>query len=473
MSEVESEGLLSRYRMALHQAWSARKDLETPDRSPHEVQFLPAALELQERPIHPAPRVFVWLIMAFVVIALAWACFGRIDVVATAPGKIIPSGKSKVIQASATAVVKAIHVHDGQQVKAGELLIELDSTVARADVSRVQSDLLAASIDRARAEAMLYAIDHQTPPSILDLAINGADSEQSLAAQRWLTGQYQEYRSSLDTADAEIAQRQADIFSANGQIASLQKSLPIAVRLADDYRQLLDKQYIPRHAFLEKEQARLDIERQMRLQQASLLQASTARREVERRRVGLVTQTRRAMLDLLQQAEQQAALLKQDLAKATYQDELTTLESPVDGTVQQLGTHTVGGVVTPAQPLMTIVPSGQPVEIEATLENKDIGFVHRGQKVTVKIETFTFTKYGVISGEVVSVSSDAVEDEKRGLIYTAKIKLAQDNLTVDGKRLALEPGMSISAEVKTDERRVIEYFLSPLQTHLSESLGER
>jgi len=447
--------------------------MDLPRRLAHEIQFLPAALELQERPTHPAPRVFMWAIMAFAAIALAWACIGKIDVVATATGKIIPSGKSKVIQSSETAVVKAIHVHDGQAVKAGELLLELDSTAAEADVGRVQSDLLAARIDSARAGAMLDAIDHQRAPKPLTGAIQGADPEHVLAAERWLQGQYQEFRSSLDTADAEIAQRQADMQSARGQVANLQKTLPIATKLADDYQHLLEKQYIARHAYLEKEQARLDIERQLSVQQSSLLQSSAARQEAERRRAGVVAQTRRAMLDLLQQADQKVASLKQDFAKAAYQDDLKTLEAPVDGTVQQLNVHTVGGVVTPAQPLLTIVPSGQPVEVEATLENKDIGFVHKGQAVTVKIETFIFTKYGTVEGEVSSVTSDAIEDEKRGLIFNVRVRLLSDHLMIDGRSLILDPGMAVTAEIKTDSRRLIEYFLSPLQAHLSESVKER
>ncbi|QEO78808.1 HlyD family type I secretion periplasmic adaptor subunit [Pseudomonas brassicacearum] len=473
MSNAESAGLLQRYRHAWRQSWKARREMDAPRRLAHEIQFLPASLELQERPTHPAPRVFMWAIMAFAAIALVWACVGKIDVVATATGKIIPSGKSKVIQSSETAVVKAIHVHDGQTVKAGELLLELDSTAAEADVGRVQSDLLAARIDSARAAAMIDAIDHQRAPKTLTGAIQGADPEHVLAAERWLQGQYQEYRSNLDTVDAEIAQRQADIQSARGQVASLQKTLPIVAKLADDYQHLLEKQYIARHAYLEKEQARLDVERQLSVQQASMLQSSAARQEAERRRAGVIAQTRRAMLDLLQQADQKVALLKQDYAKAEYQDGLTTLEAPVDGTVQQLNVHTVGGVITPAQPLLTIVPTGQPVEVEATLENKDVGFVHKGQAVTVKVETYTFTKYGVVDGEVVSISSDAIEDEKRGLIYSVKIRLASNSLSVDGAHLNLEPGMGVTAEVKTDKRRVIEYFLSPLQAHFKESIRER
>lgn len=466
-------GLLSRYYHVWSHAWRQRKAMDAPRRHAHEVQFLPAALELQDSPIHPAPRVTMWLIMAFAALSLTWACVGKIDVVATASGKVIPSGKTKVIQPSETAVVKAIHVRDGQTVRAGELLVELDPTTADADVGRIQSDLLAARIDNARAGAMLQAINHSQPPALPQAAIQDASPEHVLAAQRWLQGQYQEYRSNLDLAEAEIAMRQADIQSARAQVTSLQKSLPIAVKLAEDYEHLLSKQYISRHAYLEKEQARLDIERQLSVQQTAIQQATAARQEAERRREGVVAQTRRAMLDLLQQADQKIASLNQDLAKARYQEDLTTLEAPVDGTVQQLAVHTIGGVVTPAQQLMAIVPQDQSVEVEAMLENKDIGFVHPGQAVTVKVETFTYTKYGTLEGEVVSVSRDAIEDEKRGLIYSSKIRLKSDHLSVNGQDIKLSPGMAVSAEVKTDSRKVIDYFLSPLEQHVHESLGER
>ncbi|POQ05312.1 HlyD family type I secretion periplasmic adaptor subunit [Pseudomonas syringae] len=473
MSNAESTGLLQRYRRVWRQSWRNRREMDAPKRLAHEVQFLPAALELQDKPSHPAPRVFMWAIMFFAALALLWACLGKIDVVATASGKIIPSGKTKTIQSSETAVVKAIHVRDGQSVKAGQLLLELDSTSADADVGRVRSDLLAARIDSARAAAMLDAINQRKPPRDLTGTILDADPMHVLAAERWLQGQYQEYRSSLDLVDAEIQQRQADIQAARIQVMSLQKTLPIATKLASDYENLLKKQYIARHAYLEKEQARLDLERQLSVQQASVLQSTAARQEAERRREGVVAQTRRAMLDLLQQADQKIASFNQDLTKARYQEDLTTLEAPVDGTVQQLAVHTVGGVVTPAQPLMVLVPDGQPVEVEAMLENKDVGFVRAGQPVTVKVETFTFTKYGTIDGEVISVSNDAIEDEKRGLIYSSKIRLNSDTLNVNGVDIKLSPGMAVTAEVKTNKRRVIEYFLSPLQQHASESFRER
>ncbi|NNB43655.1 HlyD family type I secretion periplasmic adaptor subunit [Pseudomonas chlororaphis] len=465
--------LLQRYRDAWQQAWRQRKSMDSVQRLPHETQFLPAALELQDTPVHPAPRIFVWSILGFAVLALLWGFIGKIEVVAVAPGKIVPNGKTKLIQSSETAVVRAIHVSDGQAVKVGELLVELDPTAADADVRRIQSELLAARVDSARGAAMLDAINQQQPPTSLIGAIANANPEQVLSAQRWLQGQYQEYRSSLELVDAEILQRSAEIQSAQAQVASLRQTVPIATQLAEDYRRLLEQQYVARHEYLEKEQARLDLLRQLSVQQASVLQSTAAQAEARRRREGVVAQNRRAMLDLQQEANQKAASLVQELAKARYQETLTSLKAPVDGTVQQLAIHTVGGVVTPAQPLMVIVPADQPVEVEAMLENKDVGFVRAGQPVTVKVETFTFTKYGTVDGEVLSVSNDAIDDEKRGLIYSSRIRLKSDHLMVNGQRVALSPGMSITAEVKTDQRRVIDYFLSPLQQHVDESLRER
>lgn len=473
MSKPERTGLGHRYRRAWRESWRRRKEMDAPKRLSHEIQFLPAALELQDKPVHPAPRIFMWVIIVFAALSLLWAYLGKIDVVATATGKIIPSGKTKVIQTSETAVVKAIHVTDGQVVKAGQLLLELDSTSADAEVGRIKSDLLAARVDSVRAEAMLGAINGRHAPASLTGTITDADPMHVLAAERWLQGQYQEFRTSLDQAEAEVQQRQTDIQAARAQVDSLQKTLPIATKLATDYAHLLEKQYIARHAYLEKEQARLDIERQLSVQQVSILQSSAAKREAERRRDGVIAQARRAMLDLLQQADQKIASLSQELSKARYQEDLTTVEAPVDGTVQQLSIHTIGGVVTPAQPLMYLVPADQPVEVEAMLENKDVGFVHVGQSVAVKIETFTFTKYGSVEGRVKSVSTDAIEDEKRGLIYSSKITLDSDHLVIDGKDVMLSPGMNVSAEIKTDTRKVIEYFLSPLQQHISESIRER
>lgn len=465
--------LVRRYSHVWRHAWGRRKLLDLPQRLPHEVQFLPAALALQDQPVHPAPRYILFAIMLFTVLALLWACLGEIDVVSTATGKVVANGRSKTIQPSEGAVVKAIHVYDGEQVRAGEVLIDLDASATGADVKRLNSDLLAAEVDSARAGAMLEVIETHKEPGSLAGKILNAYPLQLLAAERWLRGQYLELRSSLDQVDAEIDQRSAEILSATATVGSLRKTLPISRRLAEDYKLLLDQQYVPRHAFLEKQQALIDLERELAVQQVRVLELQAAKKEALRRGDGILAQARRAMLDLQQQSEQKIASLTQEVKKAEQRDHLMHLTAPVDGTVQQLDIHTVGGVVTAAQALMVIVPKDQPVEVEAMLENKDIGFVHAGQSVTLKVETFTFTKYGVVDGEVLSVSNDAIEDEKRGLLYSMRIRLLNDKIVVKGREVQLVPGMSVSAEVKTDRRKIIDYLLSPLERHLSEGMRER
>lgn len=465
--------LLSRYQRAWRHTWRNRKSMDAAPRLSHELQFLPAALALQEQPVHPAPRIIQWLIIAFAVLALLWACLGEIDVVATASGKVVASGKSKIIQPSEVAVVKAIHVYDGQQVKAGELLVELDTQITGADVERLHGDLLAAQVDNARANALLEAIQNNRAPDSLAHWLPDSSVEQQQAAQRWVQGQYLEMRSSLDQVQAAIEQQVAEIQAARATVTSLQESLPIARQLSTDYKQLLDRGILGKHAWLEKEQIRMDQERQLVVQQSRVVELLASKKEAEQRQQNVLAQSRRAMLDLQHEASQKVAALSQELKKAEQRQRLTQLIAPVNGTVQQLAIHTNGGVVTEAQPLMVIVPSDQPVEVEAMLENKDIGFIRPGQEVEIKVETFSFTKYGVVHGTVISVSNDAIEDEKRGLIYSTRIQLKENSIRVGNNRIPLSPGMSVRAEVKTDKRKVIDYFLSPLKEYQSESLSER
>jgi hemolysin D len=161
------------------------------------------------------------------------------------------------------------------------------------------------------------------------------------------------------------------------------------------------------------------------------------------------------------------------VSKTQQRSQLMQLRAPVDGTVQQLSIHTVGGVVTPAQELLAVVPSTESLEVEATVLNKDIGFVRAGQRATVKIESFPYTRYGYLEGIVESVSHDAAQDENLGLVFQARVRLSKASLLIDDVTVALTPGMALSVEIKTGTRRVIDYVLSPLRQHQTESMRER
>lgn len=463
--------LLGRYATIFRHVWRERKSLDPQPRLPHEAQFLPAALELQETPVSPAPRVAMWLLIAFAVIALLWAIFGHVDVVAVAPGKIVPNDRTKVIQPIETATVKAIHVTDGQAVKAGDVLVELDATLATADSTRLANDLATARLQAARARAMLAAIASGRAPTLGD--VPDIDAARRIQEQRVLEGQYLEYQAKLSRIDADNARREAELASTKEIVAKLEQTAPIAKRRAQDFKDLVEKKFVSEHGYLEKEQARIEQEGDLATQRSRLKELTAALEEGRNQRVALIAETKRIALDSLNEAEQKATGNAQELIKAESRGKLMTLTAPVDGTVQQLAIHTVGGVVTPAQQLMMIVPADNPIEIEAYVENKDIGFVNPGQEAVVKIETFPFTKYGTIEAKVTHVSHDAANDEKLGLIFPARVSLARSTIQVENKTVNLSPGMAVTVEVKTAQRRVIEYFLSPLLQYKDESLRER
>jgi membrane fusion protein, hemolysin D len=391
--------------------------------------------------------------------------------VAVAHGKIVPNDRTKIIQPIETATVKAIRVTDGQAVKAGEVLIELDTTNTAADSTRIANDHVTARLQALRARALLAAIASGKSPVLSDFP--EIDKSRLAQEQRVLDGQYGEYQAKLARIDADIAKREAELRSTQEIATKLEQTVPIARQRAQDFRSLVEKNFISKHGYLEKEQNRIEQEADLATQRSRIKELTAALQEGRSQRTALVAETKRLALDSLNEAEQKTTTYGQELIKAESRDRLMTLTAPVDGTVQQLAVHTVGGVVTPAQQLMMVVPKDNPIEVEAYVENKDIGFVNPGQEAVVKIETFPFTKYGTIDAKVTHVSNDAVNDEKRGLIFPARVNLARATIQVENKVVNLSPGMAVTVEVKTAQRRVIEYFLSPLLQYKDESLRER
>ena len=463
--------LLGRYATVWRHAWSLRDEMEPVKRLAHEAQFLPAALELQETPVSPAPRVAMWAILLFAALALLWSIFGRIDVVATAQGKIVPSDRTKSIQPFETSSVRAILVSDGQAVRAGDVLVELDRTSARADLDRVRSDLSVARLQVARGRAMLAFLDGSGQAILV--RPEGVSDVDFQEAQSLLVGQVDEYAAKQSRINAELAQHAAELRSTQELVTKLERTLPIASQRAQNYKNLVEKNFVSRHGYMDREQVRIEQQADLANQRSKLEEIVAASRQTRSQGVELAAETRRINLAGVTEGQQKVAALEQDLLKADARDRLTTLKSPVDGTVQQLAIHTVGGVVTPAQVLMLVVPHDASLEVEAFLENKDIGFVHPKQEAEIKVETFQYTKYGTIHAEVSSVSRDAISDEKRGLIYASRLRIVRSDIQINGEPVTLSPGMAVSVEIKTGKRRVIEYFLAPLMRGASESLRER
>lgn len=465
--------LLEKYKTVFREAWAEREKLAPQARLQSELEFLPAALELMETPPSHTARWVLWGTIAFVVIAITWSIFGKLDIVAVAQGKVVPAGQVKVVQPYERAVVKRLLVRDGMQVKKGQLLIELDASELGAEQQKVRSSSTDALLAAARARALLNAAQRGAviPATLHDLP--GVPQESLQEANRLLAAEYQSYRTQLITLDAEAQHLQAQQATTRESLSKLQALYPLQEQRVADLNRLLEKNYVPRHQYLDEESRRMEMAKEMDVQRRRLAETDTLVNHQHEQRAAAIAEFTRRTREQLTQAEQQLAQLGQDTIKLESRSDLLQLRAPVDGTVQQLAVHTEGGVVTEAQPLLVVVPTNEQLEIEAMVENKDIGFINKGQKAEVKVESFPFTRYGILDGKVVNVSLDAVADEKRGLLYQTRVLLDRDWIGVEGKRVQLVPGMAVTVEIKTGKRRVIDYFLSPILQHGSESIIER
>ncbi len=432
------------------------------------VEFLPAVLEIQQAPPSPIGRAILWTIVLVFASAVVWAWLGWVDIVAVAPGRIIPSGYSKVVQPYETGVVTSIHVQDGQVVRKGELLIELDPTQNRADEDRARNELHAAQLEAARLRALVAGRDALDPPP-------GADPNAVALQQQLLRDQLTEYQARMAAAEHLIEQRKAALEQTRENIRRLAATVPIEAERAAAYKKLLEDHYVSKMDYLQFEQQRIDKAQELAQQRKKLAQDHAALSEAETHHRALASEFHQSKQAELSSAETKAVSISREVVKAGQKAELQRLVSPIDGVVQQLAIHTVGGVVTPAQPLLIVVPQEHPVEVEAQVENKDVGFIQEGQQVEIKVQTFPFTIYGTIPGRVRSISDDAVplEKERGGLVYTTRVSMDRSTMQVDGKPVHLSPGMAVTVEIKTGRRRVLEYLLSPLQKSVKESLHER
>jgi hemolysin D len=474
---------------------SAKKIIALPQRQvrrgAHELAFLPAALEIVETPPSPIGRAIGATVIALFCAALAWASLGSVDIVATAPGKIIPSGRTKVIQPFETGVVHAIHVRDGQTVRAGDVLIELDPTMNAAELGHLKSDLIAAELDVARLRAALAdgadPFEDFRPPE-------GANPSLIEMTRLFLISQTAEQQAKLAALDRQLAQKEAERATVTATIGKLEATIPLLGQRVEVRKYLYDKELGSKLTYLTEYQDFVGQQQELLVQKSRYREAEAAVAALTETRAQTAAEYRRTRFEELMKAKQKAAGLAQDVIKAERRTTLQVLSAPVDGVVQQLAVHTNGGVVTPAQAVLVLVPLDSHLEIEAMVSNRDIGFVHAGQQAEIKVDTFSFTRYGLLHGEVLNVSQDAITRDKppdklnekapgaetatsepkgQEMNYAARVSLNRTQMQVENNLVNLSPGMAVTVEIKTGSRRIISYLLSPLMRYKQEILRER
>jgi hemolysin D len=442
-----------------------------------------------ETPPSPIGRAIAAVTALLFCLALIWAWWGTIDIVASATGKILPGDRVKVVQPFEAAVVRSIHVQDGQEVKAGDVLIELDPTASEAERDHLRSDLLAERLNIARLRAALSDDPEAdfVPPADADVELIGTQ-------RQLLLNQVTEQRAKIAALLRQQAQKEAEQATTTATIHKLETIIPVIQSRVDIRKTLVEKELGSKLSYFEVLQLLVEQQEELSVQTSHLRETEAAIAAVRETRGQAAAEYRHSISDDLAKAEQKANGLAQDLIKAEQRTRLQSLTAPVDGVVQQLAVHTVGGVVTPAQPILVVVPSDSRLEIEAMISNNDIGFVHAGQQAEIKVDTFNFTRYGLLHGKVLLVSQDAVardrpqdrpgerapgaanetsEPKGQELNYSARISLDQAQMRVDDRLVNLSPGMAVTVEIKTGSRTVLSYLLSPLRRYRQETLRER
>lgn len=469
-----------------------RPQAPKPELTALEREFLPPLLEIQETPPSPVQRQVLWTIVGLVLALLGWSILGKVSIVATAPGKFIPDGRIKEVQPLESSIVKAIHVREGQRVRQGDLLLELDPTLDAAQLEANADKYGFNQLEQARLNAELT--HGKASYSQADQPASRVQLEESMRKAR-----EQAQAAKLAAARATVQEKISALAAAQATLKKYEETTAISEERESSARPLVETGAISRVDYLqlkeELAQNRNDLASQQKTVQqaeAAVTEAEQAAEQVKRDRVADIYN------DLNQRVTGEPEL-KGDLDKARDLYALKWLRAPVSGTVQSVGVTTIGQVVTPAQSLVTIVPDGTPLIVEATVSNQDIGYVRVGQPVEIKVDTFPFQKYGTLQGKLVWVSPDAEDrsaaskdaDTRSGVAtadparnneppnpntgYVYKVHIRADTMTlpVAGEMRDMRAGMTVQSDITTDHRRVIEFFLSPVMKYMDEGLKVR
>ena len=432
-----------------------------------ELQFLPAALEIIETPPSPIGRALTWLLMALFTIALIWSIVGRIDEVAVAQGRVVPSGFTNVVQAEDSGIVARIHVENGSRVRQGDVLIELDTVMTEADVTRLtqERDFYQLTLMRLAAEE---GMEPFTPARLRHISPLERERQMRLYQSRM-----EDYRSRLRVAQKGIAQAEEQVRQARIVRQRFATQVTMAREREERVRVVSERGGIAGFTHQEYLERYLSLRQDLRAQDSEIARTQQLLAQAEAELVRISNERRMDISTQVVDSARNLRVIEEELVKAQERHRLTQIRSPIDGTVQQLEIHTIGAVVTPAQPLMQVVPEGVGLQFEVWAINRDIGFIYEGQEAEIKVETFSFQRYGTLPAVVDMVATEAVDDPIRGLIYRVMLSAERDYFIVGNRKVYLIPGMAVTAEIKTTQKRVIEFFLDPFRTYISEGLRER
>lgn len=430
-------------------------------------------------------RIVLWVVSVLVLALIVWAIFGKLDIIATAEGKLVPQTLVKIVQPAEAGIVKQLLVKEGDVVKAGQVLAKLDPTLASADMEGIANDLKIQQMQVRRLEAELA--DQPMLPKA------GDDPALYARVQNEYTARRKAYLDSLDQEKALLAKAEHEWKSASAILSKLEQTLPVYRQSAEAFSRLEKEGFIGGLAAAEKQREATEKAKDLDAQQSTVA-ALAATISAQQKRISQLQSTYKSELQKeLADVKARISQLQPNLDKAVFREGLMELRAPQDGVIKDLATTTVGAVVQPGVVVMTLVPQGEQLFADVNIKNEDVGFVQVGQNAQIKLAAYPFQKYGMLTGKVVRISADSTElnpaaapsdsDEGNGSsdanaavfsTYKARVQLdSQELISPHGTKLLLTTGMQAVAEINQGKRTVLEYLLSPVQKAVSEAARER
>lgn len=428
-------------------------------------EFQPLLVEIEDRPLNPLGRSILWIIFGVIFFGIMWLSFATIDIVVSARGKVVPAGEIKVLQPIETGVISKILVKEGEHVDKDQVLMQIDPSVTQTSLASKDKDLMVYTLECERLSAL---VDNRKPKwnqyTHLDAALLNEQKDLYLHQQDSLNASKSQYAMKRSQAGAQYSSAKSDVQRLEGIFQKEQ----IRVKRMET---VLD--IIARNDYEEAQKNAHNIQEQLNMARHKEHESKQHLKEVEHEEKVYVEQTLSTWFNQLLDKKKELRALESEINAISFQNRQQQIKAPLSGYIGKLMVNTEGGVVTPAEKLISLVPDDAPLIVKATVLNQDIGFVAKQMSAAIKIDTFTFQKYGLIEGVVDSIGNDAIEDEKQGLVYEIKVIPSTTSLIVEGEEKRLEPGMNVTTEIKVGKRRIIEFFIYPIIQYMDEGLSIR
>ncbi len=443
------------------------------------LDFSAPLLRIQNSPPPPFAGWLLKTLLIFFGCLLAWAAFGRLDIVAVATGKLVPQSYLRIVQPLEQGIVKEILVREGERVAAGQVLMRMDPSLTNADRRVVNNEMKLKHLQLRRIDAEMSGA------AITRLTGDDPGLRAQVEAQH--RARRQAHEDAVDTEKATLDKAQQDLRAAQEIESKLKKTVPMYKETADGWTQLAKEGFAGKLLAQERVRQYIESEQDLKAQTRNVASLQAAITQAEKRLAQITSNYRQQLqLDRIETATQ-AHKLEEELGKQDHRQGLMELRAPQAGIVKDLATHTVGTVAAPGTILMTLVPAGEPLVAEVWVSNDDVGFVHKGQRAKLKLSPFQFQKYGMLEGSVRHISADASENQSSAatsveigrnksampLTYKTIVEIGTQELVAQGVKYPLAPGMQVAAEIHLGTRTVLEYLLSPVTRAFHEAGRER